>query len=87
MPSPRKLLLVAALVGVGCRDQALAPPAQAAIADEVASESEPAEADEADEADEVEPAMELGDLDAMDRRELEGACFRGSQAACDRLGH
>lgn len=27
------------------------------------------------------------EVDAMDQAELQAACFNGSQAACDRLGH
>lgn len=33
------------------------------------------------------PALDDGELDAMDEPALEAACFNGSTAACDRLGH
>ncbi|MAQ18874.1 MAG: hypothetical protein CMN30_29265 [Sandaracinus sp.] len=39
--------------------------------------------------EELEPAAPLDEaaLDAMEEPELEAACFQGSTAACDRLGH
>ena len=33
------------------------------------------------------PPLTDRDLDAMDEPALEAACFNGSSAACDRLGH
>lgn len=33
------------------------------------------------------PQLTDRDLDAMDAPALEAACFNGSSAACDRLGH
>ena len=33
------------------------------------------------------PALGEAQLDAMEQPELEAACFAGSTAACDRLGH
>jgi hypothetical protein len=32
-------------------------------------------------------AIDGAELDAMERSELEAACYAGSSAACDRLGH
>ena len=44
--------------------------------------------DEEDEEDEVSPpSFTAAELEGMERPELEQACFDGSQAACDRLGH
>jgi hypothetical protein len=35
----------------------------------------------------VAPSYSEAELDAMDPAALEAACFQGSTAACDRLGH
>ncbi|MBO6939944.1 MAG: hypothetical protein JJ863_33545 [Deltaproteobacteria bacterium] len=56
-------------------------------------EAEPAEPEEAEplaeepEEDEPLPALGEQELDDMDQPALEAACFQGSTAACDRLGH
>ncbi len=70
--------------GLGCNDTGsihrVSPPNQA-------EEEAPLEVDESAAAS-MEPGLRpLDDLDDLDRSELEVACFEGSQAACDRLGH
>lgn len=46
---------------------------------------EPEPDDEGEEA--VTPVYDDAALDEMEERDLEAACFEGSTAACDRLGH
>ena len=88
-PSRRLTALVAALVlsaGVACDE----PPPTAAPSAPPDQPSQPQRADEpADEIeDEAPPAAEAPlDVDSLDQPALEAACFEGSQAACDRLGH
>ena len=82
----RALLMVLLVGAMACEDSAPAR-VQAAVADDDAppQDEPPATHDEDDEPDEVAPP--LGNLDSLDEGDLESACFHGSQAACDRLGH
>lgn len=78
------LLLIAFSVGCG------AEPAETAPQESAPAETpqEPAQEEDFPEEDEVPLAGEdEEDVDAMDEHALEAACFAGSQAACDRLGH
>lgn len=95
----RRVLAVAVAVGSiawlaavvacasGCDDQDCAaatpeppPPREPSI--------EPIEEEDDESVDEEVPEEEAPlDVDAMSEDELESACFQGSQAACDRLGH
>ncbi len=59
------------------------PVAETPPAVEVPDEPAVVEIEEEDEA----PAYDDAALDAMEERDLEAACFAGSTAACDRLGH
>ena len=63
--------------------------APAAPAEPAEVEPEAAEEPAFDEPEEDEPLPALGEreLDEMDQPALEAACFGGSTAACDRLGH
>jgi len=83
-----RVALALALVLSACGpEQEEAPAVEAAPAE---AATEPAEEDELfDEPEEEEPLPALGEreLDAMDQPALEAACFGGSTAACDRLGH
>ncbi|MCB9601772.1 MAG: hypothetical protein H6724_19220 [Sandaracinus sp.] len=68
-------------------DEAPAPsappaPAPAPEAPAVEEEAPPPVEDEV-----VAPSYSEAELDAMEAPELESACFQGSTAACDRLGH
>ena len=85
------LLLLCVACGAGEAEQEAAPP-QTDQTSEQSDESDPSEAPRPQEppADEeldeplVEPSV---DIDDMDERALEAACFAGQQAACDQLGH
>lgn len=65
------------------------PPAEPTPPPQVAPAPEPAPAEEPpDEPDTlVAPSYSEAELDAMEPPALEAACFQGSTAACDRLGH
>ena len=60
------------------------PPATTVEAPEVIEE-EPEVPEPPEEADP--PSFTERQLDEMERPQLEAACYAGSQAACDRLGH
>jgi len=77
-------ILCAGLLGCGDTQPAPARPAPPPPA-AAPSPEEPAE----EPAEEEEPPVEAAplDVDRMSRPELEAACFQGSQAACDLLGH
>jgi len=80
--------LALALVLAACgpkEEEAPAAPAEPAEVEPEAAAEEPA----FDEPEEDEPLPALGEreLDEMDQPALEAACFGGSTAACDRLGH
>lgn len=79
-----RLLLMAALVGCGAEEPAMPEPPPPEI-EAPEPELEPELEDE--ELDETPPSFTTAELDAMERPQLEEACFAGSQAACDRLGH
>ena len=77
------------LTACGPKEEASpSPPARPAEAEPEAAAEEP-NFDEAEEEAEEAPLPALGEreLDAMDAPALEAACFGGSTAACDRLGH
>lgn len=84
----RPLALWVALSGIllGCGTRAAPapepapPPAPAPVAEPEAEVDDP----------QPEPpprALSDAELDAMEDSELQAACFAGSTAACDRLGH
>lgn len=79
-------LMVAVITACGPRAEEPAPPARDPSA--VRAE-EPADEPLLDDEEETSQPPSLSDeeLDAMDRPELESACYAGSSAACDRLGH
>lgn len=89
----RTFLLAAALAsGLGCSDpESARSPSPTGTVGEARAEDEAPVDDEAlpgeEEAEELAEPDPLLDLDTMERSELEAACFQGSQAACDRLGH
>ena len=80
-----RLLLLGALA-CGAEEAATPEPTPEPVQEEPEVEEEE-ELDEEDELDEAPPSFTTSELDAMERPELEQACFAGSQAACDRLGH
>lgn len=80
--APMRTLLVA-LALLGCSDPPT-PPAPEAPVESVLDE--PPVIEDHPPAPEP-PALGDEDLDAMDEPALEAACFAGSSAACDRLGH
>jgi hypothetical protein len=79
----RTLLLAIALASCGPR----AEPAPAARAAPTPRRAESATAEEPDEPVAAPPTYFDPELDRMTRDELEAACYQGSTAACDRLGH
>lgn len=79
-----RLLLLGALA---CGAEEAAEPAATPTPVEQ-PEPEPEEEEEIEEEEEATPpSFTRAELDAMERPELEQACFAGSQAACDRMGH
>ncbi|WP_053230429.1 hypothetical protein [Sandaracinus amylolyticus] len=83
----RAIGIAITLFAIACGPSASTPEARPSA---VHVEPVPAAPDEPEEApDEPAPPPSFGDaeLDAMDRAGLESACFAGSTAACDRLGH
>ena len=89
----RALALLVLLAACGPRSDEAAPaPEEAEEAPAQAVEAVEAESDELaepaiDEEEDTLPALGEAELDAMEQPELEAACFAGSTAACDRLGH
>lgn len=79
-----RLALVGALLGCGADEPAPEPPPEPEVEE---PEQEPEPELEEEELDETPPSFTRAELDAMEPAELEQACFYGSQAACDRLGH
>lgn len=79
----RRLALALVLVGCGTRS---APPPEPAREPATARETE-AEAETETEPAGRPPSYGDAELDAMEEPELQAACFAGSTAACDRLGH
>ncbi len=82
-----RAVVIAALLGCGGEPEEAAPvepptetPAEAET--EIEDEEE-----ELEEEDDTPPSFTRAELDAMERPQLEEACYAGSQAACDRLGH
>jgi len=83
----RALVLLASSLVFACGEDP-APEAPPEETPAVAEEQEVAEVEEeTDDLEEEVPSLGETDLDAMERGELEAACFQGSQSACDRLGH
>ncbi|MDH5491791.1 MAG: hypothetical protein OEY14_07550 [Myxococcales bacterium] len=86
--------LASLLLASACREiadrQTPSRAETAAVLDEEARRREE-EPDEPDESDELlldqEPLPSSGSVDSMSREQLEAACWSGSQAACDQLGH
>jgi len=79
--------IVVLLLSLACGPSEEEAPAEAPAE---TAEPEPAvEEPMIDEPEEEEPLPALGEreLDEMDQPDLEAACFGGSTAACDRLGH
>lgn len=54
---------------------------------ELAPDEDDEELDEDDPLDEPPRALSEDQIEAMSRGELEAACYQGSTAACDALGH
>lgn len=78
-------LVAGLLLGCGAEEAAPAPVETVEVAEPVPEDDLLEEDDELP--DEAPPSYSTEELDAMERPELEQACFTGSQAACDRLGH
>jgi hypothetical protein len=74
------------LLACGPSEQEAAPATEPAPAAEPEAAPEPEPLAEPEE-EQPQPALGEAELDAMDRPALEAACFGGSNAACDRLGH
>lgn len=81
------LAIVLASAACGPNEAEEAPATQAAPAAPAPAPPEEEPLLEGPEEDEPLPALGEEELDAMDRPALEAACFGGSTAACDRLGH
>lgn len=84
----RSALLLALSLPLAACDEP--PPAEATPPPQVAPAPEPTPTEEEppDEPDTlVAPSYSEAELDAMEPPALEAACFQGSTAACDRLGH
>lgn len=75
--------LVTILILAGCSDPSAPTADPAPVQPTVVSPEEPP----IEPASVEPPALTDRDLDAMDEPALEAACFAGSSAACDRLGH
>ncbi|MDQ3037718.1 MAG: hypothetical protein M3Y87_35320 [Myxococcota bacterium] len=81
------VLSVTVLSACGPRAEEPAPPARDPSAVRAPSE-EPIDEPMLDEEEmPAPPSLDDAQLDAMDRPDLEAACYAGSSAACDRLGH
>lgn len=84
-----RVALAFALLLLACGPAEEEAPAAEPTEAPAEAEPEPEALEPAAEPEEEEPLPALGEqeLDAMDRPALEAACFGGSTAACDRLGH
>ncbi len=76
------------LVSLACGSaESEAPPASPEVTEHSVPEPAAEEIVEEEEEEQGPPSLGGADLDAMDRGELEAACYQGSNSACDRLGH
>ncbi len=80
-----RVVVIGALLGCGGEPEEAAPVEPPTEAPAEPEELE--EVEEPEEEDETPPSFTRAELDAMERPQLEEACYAGSQAACDRLGH
>lgn len=84
-----RAVVIAALLGCGGEPEEAAPvePPTETTAEPETEIEEEEEEEELEEEDDTPPSFTRAELDAMERPQLEEACYAGSQAACDRLGH
>jgi hypothetical protein len=83
LPTLGALLLT--LMLAGCSDPA--PAVETPVIDPPEPAAPPVEPPPVESSPVEPPSVTDADLDAMDEPALEAACFAGSSAACDRLGH
>lgn len=81
-----RALFVIAMLLAGCSERSSPPPAPAPRLVEEPVVEEPVEEPIPEEQQEP-PALTDEELEQMDQPALEAACYAGSSAACDRLGH
>lgn len=91
----REILSFVFALCLGCgaqesREEAASPEPTEAPAGDVDTPEEQGEPDDEEALSDEEALPQAygeAELDAMSEDELEAACFQGSHAACDRLGH